>query len=304
MSADLELQRVIPNGKRASDSQDTMSGTGSFTTPSPHDVSTDIVGAVPPVYSTVPEAKVQHGRYVAQNANAQYTSPVGMDTPNMYDLIPENSQQQHQQQRTRSHSPGGQPLMAENVLYGAPADEQMKHRTLTMEKAAAERQNPAIQSRYVGSISSQMMKEPGGEGVSACSGRCCGVCLMLVLVFVVAFLAVAALVLVLSIMFGVYRVCDCASCKYSVNIVIVTLWPHTAVLTFDILRSFAFLSLLYMYVHEKSGHIKQCRQILKDTVLLCVGSIDLLLNFKFGSLYASWLAQRLSVTYHYRHPNL
>ena len=154
-----------------------------------------------------------HGRYQAQQVKSSavpqtgYTTPGAVDPLNTYDMIPENGKK-----RERSHSPGsgGVPLMADNVLYGAPADEQLKHRTLTMEKAAAERQGQ-FEQRFTGSTSSQLMKEPGDGREGGFTGRCCGVCLMLVLVFVVAFIAVAALVLVLSIMFRIYPVCECSS---------------------------------------------------------------------------------------------
>ena len=211
MSRDLELQRILPNGNGNHSSPNKMSGSGSFTTPSPHDVSTDIVGPVPPVYSTVPEAQVEHARYSKQQVKTvvegspqqEYTIPVGMDTPNTYDMIPDSSKR-----RDRSHSPGGVPLMADNVLYGTPADEQLKHRTLTMEKNVAESQHQFGQRRYTGSTSSQVMEEPGDGGAPFFTGRCCGMYLMFILVFVVAFIALAALVL--SIMFRVYLVpCDC-----------------------------------------------------------------------------------------------
>ena len=213
MSKDLELQPIIPNGRHST--PDNMSGSGSFTTPSPHDVASDMVSNIPPVYASVPEAQAAHGRYTAQQVKPvsvgivsqgeEYTSPVGMDPPNTYDMIPENGQR-----KERSHSPVGRPLMADNVLYGTPADEQLKHRTLTMEKAAAEG-GQQFNQRFTGSVSSQLIKEPGEGSTGVFTGRCCGVCLMLVLVFVVAFLAVAALVLVLSIMFQIYPVCDCTN---------------------------------------------------------------------------------------------
>ena len=99
--------------------------------------------------------------------------------------------------------------MTDNVLYGAATDEQLKHRTLTVEKAAAERQGQFGQ-RFAGRTPSpQLMTEPGDGGEGAYTGRCCGVCLMLVLVLVVAFIAVAALVL--TIMFRVYPVRDCST---------------------------------------------------------------------------------------------
>ena len=208
MSKDIELRHILPNGHRSSTSSDKMSGSGSFRSSPPHDVATDTVSSVPPVYSTVPEAQAAHSSYTAHHVKnsqgipqSEYTSPVGMDLPNEYDMIPDNNKRRD----NRSLSPGVAPLMAENVLYGAPTDEKLKHRSLTMEKANSERQQ---QRRFTGSMSSQMVKEPANEG-AVCTGKCCGVCLMLVLVFVVAFLAVAALVLVLSIMFQIYPVCDC-----------------------------------------------------------------------------------------------
>ena len=219
MSKDIELRHILPNGHRSSSSSDKMSGSGSFRSSPPHDVSTDVVGGVPPVYSTVPEAQAAHSSYSAQQVKnshgvpppqTEYTSPVGMDMPNEYDLIPDNNKRRE----NRSLSPGGAPLMAENVLYGAPADEKLKHRSLTMEKAQAERQQ---QRRFTGSLSSQMIKEPS-DGSATCTGRCCGVCLMLVLVFVVAFLAVASLVLVLSIMFQIYPVCDCTKSESVISL--------------------------------------------------------------------------------------
>ena len=100
--------------------------------------------------------------------------------------------------------------MTDNVLYGAATDEQLKHRTLTLEKAAAERQGQFGQ-RFTGSTSSQLMTEPGDGREGGFTGRCCGVWLMLVLIFVVAFIAVAALVLSIIVMFRVYPVCDCSS---------------------------------------------------------------------------------------------
>ena len=211
MSKDIELRQILPNGHhRSSSSSDKMSGSGSFRSSPPHDVATDTVSAVPPVYSTVPEAQAEHSRYNAQqvkNAHAvpqtEYTSPVGLDQPNEYDMIPDNNKRRD----NRSLSPGVAPLVAENVLYGAPADEKLKHRSLTMEKAKSERQQ---QRRFTGSLSSQIVKEPA-DGGGIFTGRCCGIGLMLVLVFVVAFLAVAALVLVLSIMFQIYPVCDCTT---------------------------------------------------------------------------------------------
>ena len=207
MSKDIELRHILPNGHhRSSSSSDKMSGSGSFRSSPPHDIATDTVSAVPPVYSTVPEAQADHSRYNAQqvkNAHAvpqtEYTSPVGLDQPNEYDMIPDNNKRRD----NRSLSPGVAPLMAENVLYGAPADEKLRHQSL---KIKSEQQ----QRRFTGTLSSQIVKEPADRG-GVCTGRCCGVCLMLVLVFVVAFLAVAALVLVLSIMFQIYPICDCTA---------------------------------------------------------------------------------------------
>ena len=101
--------------------------------------------------------------------------------------------------------------MTDNVLYGAATDEQLKHRTLTVEtEAVAERQGQFGQ-RFTGSTSSQLMKEPGDSREGAFTGKCCGVWLMLVLFFVVAIIAVAALVLSIIAMFRVYPVCDCSS---------------------------------------------------------------------------------------------
>ena len=241
MSKDLELQQILQNGRHSS--PDKMSGSGSFTTSTSHDISTDMVGSVPPVYSTVPEAKADHGRYqVQQVKNAQrasqleYTSPTGMDPPNEYDMIPDNSKRSG-----RSHSPGV-PLMAENVLYGDPmSEENLRHRSITVEKAASERQQPR---RYTGSTSSQVVKEPA-DGGGMCTGRCCGVCLMLVLVFVVAFIAVAALVLVLSIMLKVYPVCDCTNSES----------VHTLTLTLSLTHSLTHslsLSLSHSLTHSLS----------------------------------------------------
>ena len=101
--------------------------------------------------------------------------------------------------------------MTDNVLYGAATDEQIKHRTLTFEKAAAERQGQFGQ-RFTGSTSSQLMTEPGDSREGGFTGRCCtGVWLMLVLIFVVTIIAVAALILSIISMFRVYPVCDCSS---------------------------------------------------------------------------------------------
>lgn len=216
MSIDLELEPILPNGNHNHNSPEKMSSTGSFTTPSPHDHSTDMVGSVPPVYSTVPDAQVEHARYAKQQVKnaegapqrTEYTSPVGIDVPNTYDKIPDRNKRTD---RSHSHSPGGAPLIADNVLYSAAADEQLKHRTLTIEEATAEGQQQYTQMKFRGSTSSQVIKEPGVGGEPCCTGRCCGMCLVLVLVFVVAFIALASLVLVLSIIFRVYPVCDCTN---------------------------------------------------------------------------------------------
>ena len=215
MSKDIELRHILPNGHhRSSSSSDKMSGSGSFRSSPPHDILTDTVSTVPPVYSTVPEAQAEHSRYNAQqvkNAHAvpppqtEYTSPVGMDEPNEYDMIPDNNKRRENRSLSPGVAPGVAPLMADNVLYGTPVDEKLKHRSLTMEKANSE----GKQRRFTGSTSSHMVVKEPSDGGGLCTGRCCGVCLMLVLVFVVAFLAVAALVLVLSIMFQIYPVCDC-----------------------------------------------------------------------------------------------
>ena len=118
MSKDIELRRILPNGRQNSYSSDNMSGSGSFHSSPPHDLSTDIVGAMPPVYSTVPEAQAEHSRYSARQVKnshgirqSEYTSPIDVDPPNTYDLISDNSKRQ----TDRSLSPGVAPLMP--IMY-------------------------------------------------------------------------------------------------------------------------------------------------------------------------------------------
>ena len=294
MSKDIELRHILPNGRQNSCNSDNMSGSGSFHSSPPHDLSTDIVGGVAPVYSTVPEAQAEHSRYSSRQVKNshgivqnEYTSPVNVDPPNTYDLIPENTKRQ-----TDRSSPGVAPLMAENVLYGTPVDEQLKHRTLTMEKAKSEKHNDM---RFSGSVSSPMLKEPADDSVF-CTGKHCGVCLILVLVFVVAVLAVAALVLVLSVMFHIYPVCDCPSGKLSLSLSLslpLSLSFITVSLSLSAITVYAFHSLLHCTCDEfpwDKEHTFCCSVVNTwncTTLHACRPSVHVLVPARFVSFFVS-----------------
>lgn len=170
-----------------------------------------VMSPMGPLYASVPDAQSAHKEYHHQlsrkSSTPTYQPPGDPDAPNEYDVIPEGKKSSGR--AVRSTSPV---VVAENVLYGDQnAAEQMKHRALTIEKGE-EYQKLQNQKRFSGTTS-QSLRSDSDVGYSGTCSRCRYVCIYFSII-VVFLIAVAALVLALIILLGVYNVCDCQTSEY------------------------------------------------------------------------------------------
>ncbi len=214
----LELQSLTsPDGR--------MSGTGSFGHGDSFATETTLVpaadtevGAMGPLYQTVPDANKSHAQYRAEKvrsasspagpAGKHYMTPGEPSEPNEYDII---NDRQVRGKHSSTSTPPQVRLHSENVLYGdqASAAEELRHATLTMDKQ---------QQKYSGGVSSGITYEQDVPSSTICGCKPI-IVWMCFFVFIALVLAIVALVMVVVIAFGVYEVpCNCDDeCKF--------LWP-------------------------------------------------------------------------------
>ncbi len=228
-SKPVELQHLTSRESR-------MSGTGSFghagesfateTTM----VTTDTeVGAMGPLYQTVPEAGKSHAQYKAEKVrgasspagNKHYMTPGDPTEPNEYDII--NDRQVQGKGKGSLNTPPQVRLHSENVLYGdqSTAAEDFRHATLTMDHQ---------QQKYSGSVHGAITYEPESKSTYCCGCKPIYVW-MCFFVFLGLVIAIVALAMVLVVAFGVYEIpCNCDDRKLPFSPALSPTLPHPSLL--------------------------------------------------------------------------
>lgn len=192
-----------------------MSGTGSFGHTAGNSFATETtlvpgdteVGAMGPLYQTVPEAGRSHAQYKAEtvrtgSTDKHYMTPGNGDEPNEYDIIADKQVMGKRSSKAATSTPPQVRLHSENILYSdqATAAAELRHATLTMDKQ---------QQKYSGVASSGLSFESGSSATYCCGCRAVTIW-MCFFVFLALVLAIVSLVMVIIVAFGVYEVpCSC-----------------------------------------------------------------------------------------------